>query len=209
MNGHSNKSRYPPGSKSIPQGNWAEPKARPFCPFSLCRGPAGVWDRAGLGLALPFPGSATLGLLLSLSKALFLPLHQKSIATGHWWLMPVILGIQWAEITRRITVWSQPVQIVHKALFRKYPSQKRVGGVVKVVECQPSKHEPWVQIPVLPKNKSQLHSPCLGLIKITWDGVYKQLAHSRCLINISPFSQLHVSHNLCMIPGVYTDLVFI
>jgi hypothetical protein len=35
--------------------------------------------------------------------------------TGRWWLTPVILVIQEAEI-RRITVQSQPRQIVHKTL---------------------------------------------------------------------------------------------
>jgi hypothetical protein len=51
-----------------------------------------------------------------------------------------------AEI-RRITVQSQPQQMVHETLSQKYPSQKRAGGVTQVVEHLPSKHEPWVQMP--------------------------------------------------------------
>jgi hypothetical protein len=42
---------------------------------------------------------------------------------GHWWLIPIILATQEAEI-RRITVGSQPGEIIHKTLSRKNPSQK-------------------------------------------------------------------------------------
>jgi hypothetical protein len=41
---------------------------------------------------------------------------------GHWWLTPVILVSQETEI-RRIMIWSQPGQIVHKTLSQKNPSQ--------------------------------------------------------------------------------------
>jgi hypothetical protein len=40
------------------------------------------------------------------------------MVTGHWWLMPVILAAQEAEI-RRTVIQSQPRQIVHKTLSPK------------------------------------------------------------------------------------------
>jgi hypothetical protein len=47
--------------------------------------------------------------------------------------MPVILAIQEAEI-RKITVQSQPTQIVHKTLsWKKTHHKKRVGGVAQGV----------------------------------------------------------------------------
>jgi hypothetical protein len=49
-----------------------------------------------------------------------------------WWLTPVILPTQEAEI-RRIVVRSQPRQIVHKTLSRKKPLQKRAGRVAQGV----------------------------------------------------------------------------
>jgi hypothetical protein len=44
----------------------------------------------------------------------------------------VILAIQEAEI-RRITVQSQPGQIVHKTLYQKNPTQNRAGGMAQGV----------------------------------------------------------------------------
>jgi hypothetical protein len=41
----------------------------------------------------------------------------------HWWLTPIILATQEAEI-RRIAVRTQPGQIVHEPLSRKTLSQK-------------------------------------------------------------------------------------
>jgi hypothetical protein len=49
-----------------------------------------------------------------------------------WWLTPVILAIQKAEI-RRIVVQSQPSQTVRETLSQKKPSQKRAGEVVQCV----------------------------------------------------------------------------
>jgi hypothetical protein len=58
-------------------------------------------------------------------------LHQKSkkvyktymLEAGCWWLTPIILATQEAEI-RRIEVQSQPGQIVLETLSQKNPSQK-------------------------------------------------------------------------------------
>jgi hypothetical protein len=54
----------------------------------------------------------------------------KWFAVRHWWLTP-ILATQEAEI-RRITVQTQPRQIVHKTLSQKYPSQKGLAKWLKV-----------------------------------------------------------------------------
>jgi hypothetical protein len=54
----------------------------------------------------------------------------KKNEAGCWWLTPVILATHEAEI-RRITVRSQPGQIVLETLFQKSLSQKRAGGVAE------------------------------------------------------------------------------
>jgi hypothetical protein len=55
------------------------------------------------------------------------------------WLILVILVTQEAKI-RNITVQSQPREIVYETLS-KMPNTKQCGGVVRVVECLPSKNE--------------------------------------------------------------------
>jgi hypothetical protein len=59
-------------------------------------------------------------------------LFKKMSVAGHWWLTPVILATQEAEI-RRIAVHSQPGQIICETLSRKNPSPKRACGVAQGV----------------------------------------------------------------------------
>jgi hypothetical protein len=52
-----------------------------------------------------------------------------------------MLATQEAE-SRRIKVQSQPRQIVHETLSRKYPTQNRAGGVAQMVDTTPAlQHE--------------------------------------------------------------------
>jgi hypothetical protein len=51
--------------------------------------------------------------------------------------MPVIPAIQEPEI-RRISIPSEPRQIVGETLSQKNPSQKRAGGVVQIVALNSS-----------------------------------------------------------------------
>jgi hypothetical protein len=54
----------------------------------------------------------------------------KTKAARHWWLTPLILGTQEAEI-RRIMVQSQPGQIVFETLSQKTLHKDRTGGVAQ------------------------------------------------------------------------------
>jgi hypothetical protein len=58
--------------------------------------------------------------------------ERKKKSAGHWQLTPIILATQEAEI-RRISVQSQPGQIVRETLSLKNPSQKRPSGVAQDV----------------------------------------------------------------------------
>jgi hypothetical protein len=65
-----------------------------------------------------------------------------AILTRHQWLTPIILATQEAEI-RRITVQSQPGQMVPRDPILKNPSQKGASGVAQGVgpEFKPQYHK--------------------------------------------------------------------
>jgi hypothetical protein len=67
---------------------------------------------------------------LYINKYLFIYLF----LAGRWWLTPVMLATQEAEI-RRIMVQSQPRQIVCETLSQKHPTQKRAGGVAQATSA--------------------------------------------------------------------------
>jgi hypothetical protein len=56
---------------------------------------------------------------------------KKEEEARHWWLTPVILATQEAEI-RRITVQSHPGQIVRETLSQKHLTQKGLVEWLKV-----------------------------------------------------------------------------
>jgi hypothetical protein len=62
---------------------------------------------------------------------------KKEPGAKHWWLTPIILATQKAEM--RITVQSQPWQIVHETLSQKISNTKKELGVAQVEEHLPSK----------------------------------------------------------------------
>jgi hypothetical protein len=64
-------------------------------------------------------------------RSVILDILNLSLFAGRWWLTPTILATQESEI-RRITVQSQPGQIVHETLSRKTLHRKRLGEWLKV-----------------------------------------------------------------------------
>jgi hypothetical protein len=57
--------------------------------------------------------------------------------TGSWWLTPVILVTQEAEI-RRFKFQCQPREIVQETLSQKSPTQKRAGGMTEELSSNSS-----------------------------------------------------------------------
>jgi hypothetical protein len=105
--------------------------------------------------------------------------------------MPVILATQKAEI-RRITVWSQPRQIVLKSLSWKTPSQKRTGGVAQGVgpefkpqyQTKKKKVEDWHDLTytILSINKGRTEAEAGK--PVLWFGFYMSpnSSHVECLL---------------------------
>jgi hypothetical protein len=63
---------------------------------------------------------------ISIMSSWFIPVSQFPSFAGRWWLTPVILATQEAEI-RRILVWNQPRQIVQETLSQKKLITKKRG----------------------------------------------------------------------------------
>jgi hypothetical protein len=93
----------------------------------------------------------------------------------HWWLTPVVLATEKAEI-RRIEVGSKLGQIVHKTLFQQHSTQNMAGGAHQVVESLPSNHKALISNPNTEKkerkerkkkqeksNFNQLSTECLSI----------------------------------------------
>jgi hypothetical protein len=121
-----------------------------------------------------------------------------SLSARHWWLTPVILATQEVEI-RRITVRSQPRQIVWEPLSRKNPSLKK--GLV--LSSNPS----------IPKGKKSLVFPVLHVsetILLSLDRwvLFRTPRYGACEVNMVPatnsleckslwLSYLHLIDSLC------------
>jgi hypothetical protein len=62
--------------------------------------------------------------------SLYLSYSESNLWVGQWWLTPIILAIQEAEIRRIVKLR----EIIHETLSWKYPSQKRAGEEAQAVE---------------------------------------------------------------------------
>jgi hypothetical protein len=114
--------------------------------------------------------------MLSLQFVYLLLPSQNDMSAEHWWLVPIILPTQEAEI-RRIMVLSQPGQIVWETLPWKSPSQKRAGGVAQGIgpEFNPSTAKN--------KNKKVYHSVLLVKNPNSW------LLSTTCALNFQGTAQ--------------------
>jgi hypothetical protein len=83
---------------------------------------------------------------LLVDSLLWQPISSFISLAGYWWLTPIILAIQEAEI-RRIAVWSQSRQIPRDPIL-KIPNIKK--GWWSWSRCRP-----WVQTPVPTKKKNK------------------------------------------------------
>jgi hypothetical protein len=89
------------------------------------------------------------------SETLLVPsISIKGLLTGCWWLTPVILATQEAQI-KRIAVQSQLGQIIQGTLSRKYPTQNRAGGVAQGVQHLPGNCETLNSNPSTAKKKNK------------------------------------------------------
>jgi hypothetical protein len=77
---------------------------------------------------------------------------QRFLGVGHQWLMPVILTT-WEAKIGRITVWSQPRQIIHDAPISKKTRAKLTRGMVQYGSSSRVPLQAWS--PFAPKKKKK------------------------------------------------------
>jgi hypothetical protein len=86
--------------------------------------------------------------------SLYLSYSESNLWVGQWWLTPIILAIQEAEIRRIVKLR----EVIHETLSWKYPSQKRAGEEAQAVERE---------APVQTTNDRYFTLPYLALVN-TW-----------------------------------------